>query len=220
MINFSVHRLYRGSTTTVQLASVISPSNATNQSVTWSSSNTSVATVSSGGLVTAVSAGTATITATSVSNTSASGAATVTVNNAVAGLTPLIDLKFNETSGNPVNTGTLSSTFTRSATTPLNSTTVPATVGGARSLDFGTTAGNYYVESSGIIDGLKNLSSFTITGWLNARSNVVGSGGNRIVSWANVNNGADGVDLVNMGDGKLIIGIDEWPDVSTAQRFH
>lgn len=50
---------------TIQLTETVLPSNATNKSVTWSSSNTSVATVS-GGLVTAVSAGSATITVTTV----------------------------------------------------------------------------------------------------------------------------------------------------------
>ena len=48
------------------LSATISPSSATNQNVTWSSSNTSVATVSPGGLVTAVAAGSATITVTTV----------------------------------------------------------------------------------------------------------------------------------------------------------
>ena len=48
---------------TVTLEATVTPSNATNKSVTWKSSNTSVATVKSG-KVTAVAAGTATITAT------------------------------------------------------------------------------------------------------------------------------------------------------------
>ena len=51
---------------TVQLTETILPSNATDKSVTWSSSNTSVATVNSSGLVTGVSAGNATITVTTV----------------------------------------------------------------------------------------------------------------------------------------------------------
>lgn len=51
-----------GSTT--QLTATISPSNATNQNVSWSSGNTSVATVASDGTITGVSAGTAVITVT------------------------------------------------------------------------------------------------------------------------------------------------------------
>jgi glycosidase len=49
---------------TTQLSASIAPSNATNQSVAWTSSNNAVATVNSTGLVTAVAQGTATITAT------------------------------------------------------------------------------------------------------------------------------------------------------------
>lgn len=49
---------------TQQLTATITPSNATNTTVTWSSGNTAVATVNSSGLVTAVAAGTATITVT------------------------------------------------------------------------------------------------------------------------------------------------------------
>jgi hypothetical protein len=49
-----------------QLTATIAPVNATNQNLTWSTSDGSKATVSSSGMVTAVSAGTATITVTTV----------------------------------------------------------------------------------------------------------------------------------------------------------
>ncbi len=65
---------------TGQLSATVSPANATNSSVSWSSSNNSVATVNSSGLVTAISAGSATITATTVDGGfMANSAITVTV---------------------------------------------------------------------------------------------------------------------------------------------
>lgn len=60
VLNVSESSLQIGETK--QLSATITPSNATDKSVTWSSSKTSVATVSSSGLVTAVAEGTATIT--------------------------------------------------------------------------------------------------------------------------------------------------------------
>lgn len=59
-LNKTSASLYVGGTT--QLNATVSPSSATNKSVGWTSDDTSVATVSSTGLVTAKSAGTATIT--------------------------------------------------------------------------------------------------------------------------------------------------------------
>jgi uncharacterized protein YjdB len=66
----------------IALTAAVSPANATNGTLNWSSSNTGVATVNSSGAVTGVAAGTATITATSTdgSNKSASSTITVTIN--------------------------------------------------------------------------------------------------------------------------------------------
>jgi uncharacterized protein YjdB len=64
--------------TTQQLNATIAPANATNQNVTWTSSNTAVATVNASGLITAVAAGTATITVKTVDgNKTATSAITV-----------------------------------------------------------------------------------------------------------------------------------------------
>lgn len=59
------------------LISTVIPSNATDKTVTWSSSNNAVAIVSSGGVVTGMNSGTATITASTVNGKSATCAVTV-----------------------------------------------------------------------------------------------------------------------------------------------
>lgn len=61
------------------------PSNTTQRGVTWSSSSTSIATVSSSGVVTGVSAGTATITASSIYNSSIKKQFFVTVTASTSG---------------------------------------------------------------------------------------------------------------------------------------
>ena len=63
---------------TVALSATVSPSNAS-QNVAWSSAAPAVATVSTSGVVTGVSEGTAVVTATSLADTSRSGSVTVTV---------------------------------------------------------------------------------------------------------------------------------------------
>ena len=61
------------------LTATVEPNNASNKSVTWESSNTSVATVDATGKVTAIGAGTATITATAADGSGKTAACTVTV---------------------------------------------------------------------------------------------------------------------------------------------
>jgi len=127
--------------------------------------------------------------------------------------TPLISLGFNENSGSSVaNAGSVSATFSKTAP-PSWSTNVALTDGGS-SVDFGTTTGNYYVESSAIISQLAGMTNFTVTGWVNNRSSTIGSGGNRIVSW--IYNGGNGVDIVYASGGTLKVGINQWPDSTTA----
>ncbi len=94
----------------------VAPSNATNKNVTWTSSNSSVATVDSSGKVTAVAPGTATITATTADgNYKANCAVTVTDSSAVkvTGIT----LSQNTLSLEKGKTGTISATVAPSNAT-------------------------------------------------------------------------------------------------------
>ena len=72
---------------TYTLAKTISPSDASNQNVVWSTDNTTVAIVDSSGKVTAVSRGTCNITCTSSENSSYKSSCSVTVNQQATGIT-------------------------------------------------------------------------------------------------------------------------------------
>ena len=74
---------------TQQLTATVAPANATNKNVSWTSSNSAIATVNSSGLVTGVAVGSATITVTTQDgNRTATSAITVTAANiAVTGVT-------------------------------------------------------------------------------------------------------------------------------------
>lgn len=72
---------------TYQLTASISPSNATNKTIEWKSSNSLVATVSDDGLVTPIIPGNATITATTTDGTNLSASCQVTIVNQVKDIT-------------------------------------------------------------------------------------------------------------------------------------
>ena len=76
---------------TVQLTATVEPANATNQGVTWESSDTSIATVSEDGTVTAISAGAVTITATAKDGSGVSASCSVTVTHGNMAHTPKKD---------------------------------------------------------------------------------------------------------------------------------
>lgn len=83
---------------TIILTAKVSPENATDKTVTWSSSDTAIATVDSTGKVTGVAVGTATITAKAGEKTAA---VDVTVKAAVAPSTKVLDVVYDLTAGLP-----------------------------------------------------------------------------------------------------------------------
>lgn len=77
---------YSNNMSGVQLTASVYPVNANNKSVTWSSNNTSVASVSDNGYITLNGIGTAVITCHSVSNSNVTASCIVTVQQAVTGI--------------------------------------------------------------------------------------------------------------------------------------
>jgi uncharacterized protein YjdB len=79
---------------TDQLSAQVAPADATNKTVTWISDKPSVATVNQSGRVTAVGAGTATVTAKAVDGSNVSGSAVVTVTDPVIPVTGIVLSKY------------------------------------------------------------------------------------------------------------------------------
>ena len=132
----------------ITLKTTITPSNATNKNVTWSTNNKTVATVSSKGVVKGLKAGTVTITATSKDNKKIKATCKITVNPKVS------------VTGLKITNGNVSIPFGGSITlkttiTPSNATNKGVTWS---SSDNKTAT----VSSSGVVKGLK-AGTVTIT---------------------------------------------------------
>ena len=101
---------------TLQLTATVTPTNATNKVVTWSTSDKNVATVSPSGLVTAKLAGTATITCTAKDGSDVKATCKITVKNPVVKVTKVTLNKTTATLA-PKETLTLKATVTPTNTT-------------------------------------------------------------------------------------------------------
>jgi hypothetical protein len=129
-------------------------------------------------------------------------------------------LTFDKTEGRiAANTGTARKTIEQASLTarrPVPSANTPP-AGGSHSLDFGSEPGAYAVDlpdnAGDVLDG---LASFTIAAWVNCTSDTMGAGGNRIVHMADTLGSQAGIDLVFVSDGRLKLGINEWPDRTKA----
>lgn len=166
---------------TASLTATVSPSNATDKTVTWSSSSTKVATVS-GGKVTAVAAGTATITAKAGNKTAT---CSVTVSNATVAVTS-ISLSRTSLTLSSGDTATLTATVYPDNATDKNvvwtsdneavatvnngvvtavsagTTIIRAQAGGKSQSCTVTVEGDYFLEVSAYVDGVmeQNFGAF------------------------------------------------------------
>lgn len=101
---------------TVALTATVTPDTATDKTIKWTTSNKNVATVSTDGVVTAVAAGTATITATAADDSGVKATCKITVTNLVIKVTRVT---LNKTTASVVKGKTLTLTAT---VTPTNAT--------------------------------------------------------------------------------------------------
>jgi endoglucanase len=152
-----------GATTT--LTATVTPSNASNKSVTWTSSNTAVATVSTSGVVTGVSIGSATITVKTVSGGfTATSAITVTNTNvAVTGVTVSpTSVSIGQGSTTTLTATVAPSNATNKSVTWTSSNTAIATVSSA-GLVTGVTAGSSIITVKTVDGGFTATSTVTVT---------------------------------------------------------
>jgi uncharacterized protein YjdB len=160
------------------LTATIAPNNATNKGVTWRSSNTSAATVSSGGLVRGVAAGSATVTVTTNDgNKTATCAVTVTSGSSNV---PVTGVSLNKTTMNL--TVGISETLTATIT-PSNATNKALTW---RSSNASTAT----VSSSGLVTAVA-AGSATVT--------VTTSDGNKTATCAVTVISGSGSKTINLG---------------------
>lgn len=138
---------------TLTLSPEILPSDATNKSVKWTSSDSSVAKVASNGTITGVKQGTATITATSVDSTELSASCVVTVTEPVA------------VTG--VTLSSSSTTIKQGKTATLTATVAPSDAYDKTVTWSSSNSSAVSVDSNGIITGVTANSSAVITATTN-----------------------------------------------------
>jgi uncharacterized protein YjdB len=170
-LNVSTFPLTTGNT--YQLVATVLPSGATNKAVSWSSSNGSVATVNSSGLVTGVASGTATITVTTADgNYTATATATVTVgvasvslnvSTATLSIAQTVQLVATVLPSNASNKSVTWSTNNSGVATVNSSGLVTAVAGGVAVITVRTSDGSYTATTTVTVSGATAIIVRSIT---------------------------------------------------------
>jgi uncharacterized protein YjdB len=137
-------------------------SNLVNQSVSWKSDNESVATVSQTGLVTAITAGTASITATSIVEPSKNSSAMITVRDSILVTPTAVKLAVNQTQIFTASVLGLNNTNVTWSVTPTTSTTL---VTGATNstISFSSSKPGNYVLTATSLENPSKMATANIT---------------------------------------------------------
>ncbi|MCQ2185424.1 MAG: Ig-like domain-containing protein [Bacteroidales bacterium] len=143
-LNSSIAVLYVGGT--LELQAAVKPDNASDKTVTWSSSNNDIATVTASGVVTAKAVGSVTITATAADGGGASATCAVTVNPI-----KVTDITLNQTTATIVAGKTLNLTATVKPDNASN-----------KAVTWTTSNANYATVSDGVVTA-KAAGTATIT---------------------------------------------------------
>lgn len=145
-LNTSTASVSKGKT--LQLTAIVTPTNASNKNLTWSSSNTNVATVSNTGLVTAKELGNTNVTVTTVDG-SFTATASITVT-APAASTSITGSFYNSTLDNNGGEGGVTATNLNNGITGTNAA---AGFGGTNVVSSVTSTQGYFPRSGGLAIG-------------------------------------------------------------------
>lgn len=138
----------------------------------------------------------------------------------------LVELLFRENMGQTTfNSGASGGAYPNASVSGSKWTGTAALNGGPAALEWdkaGNTAG-VDLGNGGGVEHLKQLKSFTITGWVLCQDAKEGpasrdaGAGNRILSWLAPGKNGEGVELVWRGDGSLQLGLNQPADQSSAR---
>lgn len=138
----------------------------------------------------------------------------------------LVELLFRENLGqSTLNSGASGGAYPQASVTGSKWTGTAALNGGPAALEWDKTGNTGGVDLGGGagVEPLKQLKSFTITGWVFCQDAKEGpaskeaGAGNRILSWLAPGKTGDGVELVWRADGSLQLGLNQPADASSAR---